>query len=71
MEDMKKFAHNVEFAAKLRKNDIPVPRKFIEAALDLIARGEAECRVFTSGMPDLKRVYDIAVILQSKEVQKH
>ena len=60
----------VEQAAKAR-NEPPVPRRYIEEALQRIDAGQEDVVRYPTGSPSLGAVYDVAVGLESKTATKN
>ncbi len=58
-----------EWSAVMRK--IPVPRKFISAALALIESGEVEVEKYPTGEPSLTAVYELAAELEGVDATKN
>ena len=65
-----KFVRMVEGAAKAR-GEIAVPREFIVAAIERIEVGEYTVTRYPSGMPSLKDVFDVAIMLHAETQIKH
>lgn len=45
------------------REDAEVPREYIEKALQMISSGEREVPLYSTGLPSLKSVYDLALEL--------
>jgi hypothetical protein len=64
------MAELVEAAAQVRKQP-PVPRPFIEEALQRIHAGQEKVFLYPTGRPSLKDVYTVAVRLESATAVKN
>lgn len=69
MIDMK-LVELIEETAKIRGDD-PIPREFIEKALEKIETGEIEVERYPMGDPSLSGVYEIASQLYVDTMTKH
>ncbi|HVV14891.1 MAG TPA: hypothetical protein VHD55_00580 [Candidatus Paceibacterota bacterium] len=67
MSDMVKL---VEDTAQGR-GDTPVPREYIERALEEINQGKHAVKTYPTGAPTLTAVYAVAVMLYAKTQPKH